>query len=178
MLLVEGGSAGRVLVAQFNDPVDSSAPQLTYSEKVAAMRPRKGIEPSFNTVRLESGQAFSSGGGAGSSSQSSGYTSSAATYPPTSSFFASLVSSSSSSHVSSRPNKARLDVTHAPSVRSAASDASEDAITPTNESTASLIPTQRGPSHREADGGVSLAGGPRGSWNVGGGTLPPAYGDF
>ncbi|TCD62711.1 hypothetical protein EIP91_006536 [Steccherinum ochraceum] len=165
----EGSTGGRVLVAQFNEPYDSDpSSQQTYSEKVAAMRPRKGREPSFNTVRLES------------VSDGSSQISPSHAYPPSSSTgYPIPVSSttsarSSSSYTQRRTDKIHLDVATTPSIRSAAS---EEAATPTNESTTSLI-HQQGPSRREADGGIRLAGGPRQSWNIGGGTLPPAYGDF
>jgi len=79
----------------------------------------------------------------------------------------------------------QYDVANGVSNRNEAADMSE-----AMNSTAHLLPqggevaggaTGGGVSgvHREADAGVRLAGGPvRDSWFVGGGTLPPAYGEF
>ena len=165
-------------MTQFTEPSGNRTSQPSYSEKVAAMRPRKGHrEPSFTTVRLETGQPSGSSSHDGDwSGRSSGYPSSISTttYPPASSSVSEVSYSTDSSR---RPSdKRRLDIAIAPSIRTTDSDV--EGVSPTNESTASLI--HQGCNRREADGGVRLAGGPmrRDTWLDGGGTLPPAYGEF
>ncbi|KAH8096819.1 hypothetical protein BXZ70DRAFT_317385 [Cristinia sonorae] len=152
-------------VAQFSNPYNSIS-QMFYTEKVAQTRPRKRGEPTFSTVRLESTQP-PSGSEPGSSSSPSDNTH--ATYPPT--------SISVTPDAPRRSYKARLDVPFAPSIRSAESEVDLGGYTNGNESAISLISQQMG-SRREADGGVRFATGSGPIYIVGGGTLPPAYGDF
>lgn len=180
MLQAEGNTNGHVVVAQFNGTTDDPPRQPTYTDMMAARRPRKGlVEPAFQAVRLEtSGYSLSD---SGSGNPSSGYppSNSITTYPPTNTSSASVASSSVSSRAPS--SKSGRDVVNAPSVRTAASDAEEAVYFPSNESEVNLVPLP-GSSRREVDGGIRVAGGrvSRESWfnNLRGGTLPLAYDEY